>query len=186
MTVSKNINTKKTIGMINNNNKSQLFQCKCLLCVSQSFLSSEVQTRPICIFKRKQKKRKRRERKELKTCHIMLCTANNRGWRVRGKLEPPAKANPGGSIWEPGWGVEWGGARRVLLCTASSSLCGDGLADGGGASCPVGERGADQRGKERGKRPDSSQDGDVAEYVTSSLPCSGKRGEGGVTNDGWE
>lgn len=89
MTVSKNINTKKkTIGMINNNNKSQLFQCKCFVFVSQSFLSSDVQTNPICIFKRTRKKKKKktekkkRERKEIKharSCCVPPTTGGGRG-----------------------------------------------------------------------------------------------------------
>lgn len=100
MTVSKNINTKKTIGMINNNNKSQLFQCKCLFCVSQSLLSSEVQITSICIFKKKKtKKKKREERTENMPDHAVYRQQQGvTGPRKAGAPCPPAEANPGGGI----------------------------------------------------------------------------------------
>lgn len=58
--------------MINNNNKSQLFQCKCFVFVSQSFLSSDVQTNPICIFKRTRKKKKKKTEKEKSKQRVCL------------------------------------------------------------------------------------------------------------------
>lgn len=66
-----------------NNNKSQLFQCKCFVCVSQFVLRGADQTS--LHIKNKKRKKKRRERKEIKTCQIMLCTTNNgEGWRKAG------------------------------------------------------------------------------------------------------
>lgn len=91
MTVSKNINTKKkTIGMINNI-KSQLFQCKCFVCVSQSFLTSEVQTKPICVFKR-EKKQKEKEERGKKGKHARSCCVPPTTGGVGEKLEPPCKS----------------------------------------------------------------------------------------------
>lgn len=66
-------------------------------------MSSEVQTTPICIFKRKDKE-KERERKELKTCQIMLCTANSRGvteksWNPLQKLTQEEASESLGGVW---------------------------------------------------------------------------------------
>lgn len=152
--------------MINNNNNhnyssvSVFFVC---LCKSVIFLSCADQTNlHIKKKKKKKQKEKRRERKETKTCQIMLCTTNDRGWRVGEKLEPPAEANPGGSIWEPGWGCgvgwSWMGPSGSFSAPQAHPVW-DRIGDRG-ASCLVwrdregerergGGRGAGQRGKER-------------------------------------
>lgn len=163
--------------MINNNIKSQLFQCKCF-CKSvkkKVFLSSEVQTDPICIFKIKikKKKRKRRERKgKIKTCQIMLCTTNNRRGRRVGKKNWSSPACE--SIWEPGWGVE----RSSMDSRRSRSAplvhpARDGVADQRDLDSGWRDRGSDDREDRRGgKRPDSSQDGDGVENVMVGLSTS--------------
>ena len=64
------------------------------------------------------------------------------------KLKPPAKANPGGSVLEPGRVVEQGGTR-------SSSCTGRDRRQRGLVT--VGERGSKERAREE-ECPDFSQD----------------------------
>lgn len=153
------------------------------------------------IQKREKTKRKRRERKERKTCQIMLCTTNNRGCRRKAgaplqKLTQEEESEILGGVWSRG---ELDGSQGVLLCTASSSCLGRDRRQRGlvsGWREREGQRSGPER-KGEGKRP-GAQDGGT-EMVwsmpwlgcllpslaahTSSLPGSGKQGEGGMTSD---
>lgn len=59
--------------MINNNIKSQLFQCKCFCkSVKSRFVLRGASPTDL-------HSKEREERKEMKTCQIMLCTTDNGG-----------------------------------------------------------------------------------------------------------